>query len=209
MMRALPSRRGVLLGAGCAVPLAACSLLPNSPAAQIYRLDPTIDDPPDGPALQERLLVDLPNASASLDTDRIALTRDRTRFDYYADSVWTDRAPVLLQALLIEAFENDGGIAEIGRDAGTMTPDYLLATELRDFEASYAASDDRPPDIVVELGLGLIRMADRQMIDRTTIRERAPARRNNVDAVVEAFDTAVGKVLAQSVAWTVRSIRRG
>ena len=97
------------------------------PCAQIYRLSPTVDDPPAGPVLRKRLVVDIPTASESLDTDRIALIRDRTRFDYYANSLWTDRVPLLVQGLLMEAFENDGSIAEVARDASNMTPDYVLA----------------------------------------------------------------------------------
>ena len=79
-----------------------------------------------GRILHRRLVVDIPTASESLDTDRIALIRDRTRFDYYANSLWTDRVPLLVQALLVEAFENDGSIAQVARDAQTLTPDYLL-----------------------------------------------------------------------------------
>ena len=64
--------------------------------------------------LHRRLVVDIPIASESLDTDRIALIRDRTKFDYYANSLWTDRVPLLVQTLLVEAFENDGSIAQVG-----------------------------------------------------------------------------------------------
>ena len=80
---------------------------------QVYRLTPEADDPPRRPILHRRLVVDIPIASESLDTDRIALIRDRTRFDYYANSLWTDRVPLLVQTLLVEAFENDGSIGQM------------------------------------------------------------------------------------------------
>ena len=44
------------------------------------------------------------------------------------------------------------------------------------------------------------------MIGRTLVTETAPATRNSLDSVVEAFDAAIGKALAQSVAWTTRTI---
>src|SRR5271166_802318 len=137
-------RRRLVVAASCVVALTGCSVLPAPPAAQIYRLSPPFDDPPNQRVLHKRLVVDIPTASESLDTDRIALTRNRTRFDYYADSLWTDRAPVLLQGLLVEAFENDGTIAEIGRNARALTPDYVLQTEIRDFQASYALVHGSP-----------------------------------------------------------------
>lgn len=208
MTRPLLSRRRVLLTASCMASLAGCSVFPDPPAAQIYRLSSLSDDPPKGPLLHKRLIIDVSSASESLDTDRIALTRNRTRFDYYADSIWTDRVPVLLQGLLIEAFENDGHIAEIGRDASALTPDYLLETEIRDFEARYTGSDDHPPAVVVALVLSLVRMPDRQMAGQTLITTTASAARNDLDSIVEAFDVAVGKAMTGSVAWTLRTMGR-
>jgi cholesterol transport system auxiliary component len=198
------SRRRLVTAASCIVPLAGCSVLPASPAAQIYRLSPPADDPQHPRALRKRLVVDIPTASESLDTDRIALTRNRTRFDYYANSLWTDRAPLLLQGLLVETFENDGSIAEVARNARAFTPDYVLQTEIRDFQASYDAPGEQPPAVVVTLALGLVRMPDRQMAGQTVMTESSSASHNSLDSVVEAFDVAVGKILVRSVAWTTR-----
>jgi cholesterol transport system auxiliary component len=200
------SRRRLLAAASCIVPLAGCSVLPSPTAAQIYRISPSVDDPPNGRTLHKRLVVDIPTASESLDTDRIALIRERTRFDYYANSLWTDRVPLLLQGLLLEAFENDGTIAEVARDANTLTPDYLLATEIREFEARYAGSGEQPPSVAVAWSLSLVKMPGRQMANRMLVTESAPASRNSIDSVVEAFDVAVGKGLERSVVWTIRTM---
>jgi len=113
---------------------------------------------------------------------------------------------VLLQGLLVEAFENDGTIAEIGRNARTLTPDYVLQTEIRDFQASYAAPGDDSPAAVVALALSLVRMPERQMVGQTVITESSSASRNTLDSIVEAFDVAVGKVLVRSIAWTTRTM---
>jgi cholesterol transport system auxiliary component len=203
----LPRRR-MLIAASCTVPFAGCSVLPSPPVPQVYRLTPVADDPPRRRILHRRLVVDVPIASESLDTDRIALIRDRTRFDYYANSLWTDRVPLLVQALLVEAFENDGSIAQVGRDAQTLTPDYLLATEIRRFEAVYAGSGDQLPTAVVALDLSLVKMPDHRMLGRTLITESASASLNSVDSIVEAFDVAVGKILLRCVAWTTSTISR-
>ena len=203
----LPRRR-MLIAASCTVPFAGCSVLPSPPVPQVYRLTPVADDPPRRRILHRRLVVDIPIASESLDTDRIALIRDRTRFDYYANSLWTDRVPLLMQTLLVEAFENDGSIAQVARDAQTLTPDYLLATEIRRFEAVYAGSGDQLPMAVAALDLSLVKMPDHRMLGRTLITESAPASLNSVDSIVEAFDVAVGKILLRCVAWTTSTIGR-
>ena len=203
----LPRRR-MLIAASCTVPFAGCSVLPSPPVPQVYRLTPVADDPPRRRILHRRLVVDIPIASESLDTDRIALIRDRTKFDYYANSLWTDRVPLLMQTLLVEAFENDGSIAQVARDAQTLTPDYLLATEIRRFEAVYAGSAEQLPMAVAALDLSLVKMPDHRMLGRTLITESAPASLNSVDSIVEAFDVAVGKILLRSVAWTTSTIGR-
>jgi cholesterol transport system auxiliary component len=209
-MSPLLSRRRILLAAPYVVPLVAgCHVLPDPPPAQIYRLSPLTNDRPKGRQLHKRLVVDIPTASESLDTDRIALIRDRTRFDYYANSLWTDRVPVLLQALLVQVFENDGRIAAVARDASALTPDYVLETEIRDFQARYAGRGEQSPAVVVALAFSLVRMPDHRMVEQTVISESAPASSNSLDGVVETFDIVVGRVLMRSIAWTERAIGRG
>lgn len=208
-MSPMLSRRRILVAASCIVPLAGCSVLPDPPAARIYRLSPPLaDDPPDGRIIHKRLVIEIPTASESLDTDRIALIRDRTRFDYYENSLWTDRVPLLMQGLLIAAFENDGTIAEVARDASTLTPDYVLVTEVRDFEASYVGPGDQLPAVVVALAFSLVKMPERRMVDRMLMTETSSASHNSLDSIVEAFDVAIGKILVRSVAWTTRTIGR-
>jgi cholesterol transport system auxiliary component len=207
-MTPLLPRRRMLIAASCTVPFAGCSVLPSAATPQIYRLAPAADDPPRRRILHRRLVVDIPTASESLDTDRIALIRNRTRFDYYANSLWTDRVPLLMQTLLVEAFENDGSIPQVARDAQTLTPDCLLQTEIRRFEAVYGDPSDQLPMAVTAFDLSLVKMPDHRMLGRTLVTESAPASFNSVDSVVEAFDVAVGKTLLRCVAWTTSTISR-
>jgi cholesterol transport system auxiliary component len=209
-MSRLLSRRRILFDALFVVPLVGgCHVLPDPAPAQIYRLSPLTNDRPKGPQLRKRLVVDIPTASESLDTDRIALIRDRTRFGYYANSLWTDRVPVLLQALLVQAFENNSHIAAVARDAGALTPDYVLETEIRDFQARYAGPGERAPAVMVALSLSLVRMPDHRMVGQTVMSESAPASSNSLDGIIETFDLVVGRVLMQTIAWTERAIGRG
>lgn len=205
-------RRQVLLAASCAVPFVGCSVFPDPPTPQIYRLNapsPMASDLPHRRILRRQLVIDLPTASESLDSDRIALIRGRTKFDYYANSLWTDRVPVLIQTLLVEAFEGDGGITQVGRGAQDLTPDYVLATDVRKFEASYGQGADQPPTVVISLSLGLIKMPDHRMLARTLVAEQSPASSNSVESVVEAFDVTIGRILPECVTWTIGVMRRG
>lgn len=205
MTHALISRRAMLVTSAW-LPLAACSVLPDPPAPQMYRLSPQTKDPVGAIALPGRLVVDTPSAPQNLDSDRIAIFRGATRFDYYADSVWTSRVPLLLQDLVVGAFQDDGRIADVGRDMDDLGSTYLLKIDIRDFEACYGNSG-LPPEIVVSLDLDLLRMQGHHNIGHTVITERATAARNKLHDVVQAFNAATAAALQQSVAWTCSKMR--
>lgn len=203
-----PSRRRILCLASCVVPLAGCSLLFPPSAPQLYRLTPQTGGTSRGPAVRAQLVVVAPVAPESLDTERIALTHNRTELDYFAGSSWTDRAPRLLQGLMIDAFENSGRIVAVGRDLSDLNPDYLLETDLRDFQARYMGTGDQPPTIVVRLAAQLVKMPDRKVTGDMLAAREVPAARNDLNSIVEAFDTATGEVIAQIVDWTLRMMVR-
>ncbi len=88
-----------------------------------------------------QLLIDLPLSPAGLDTARIALTRSAVSIDYFADSEWTDRAPLLVQTALVQSFENSGAITAIDRESVGLRADFILKPEIRHFEAVYDSSE--------------------------------------------------------------------
>ncbi|MBV8146386.1 MAG: membrane integrity-associated transporter subunit PqiC [Gammaproteobacteria bacterium] len=154
-MNAGSLRRTLLINPPLLMVATACSLLPAPQTAKIYRLSPLVRDRPGRSTPNTQLTIELPIASQSLDTNRIALTQGRTQFDYYADAVWTDRLPVLLLTLMVDAFEGDGHIAGVGRNFYDLTHGYLLRTEIREFEAQYQDPASGPPEIAAVLELQL------------------------------------------------------
>jgi cholesterol transport system auxiliary component len=206
MTHTLLSRRRVFWTGVYLLPLSGCSLLFPPSAPQLYRLTLRADGPTPGPLVRRQLVIAVPVAPEGLDTDRIALTRNQTMLDYFAGSAWTDRAPLLVQALIIEAFQNSGRIVAVGRDSSDLNPDYLLQTELRDLQARYGGSSGEPPTVVVRVVAELVKMPDRKIIASMLASRQAPAARNDVDSIVEAFDSAVGAVLSQIVGWTLRAM---
>lgn len=199
--------RRSLLGGISLLPLTAgCSVLPSPQAAQIYRLSPRLNDP-QRPAIPEiSVAIDLPFASQSLDTDRIALTRGGTHFDYYADSVWTDRVPVLVQTLMVEAFQADGRVMQVSRDPTLLTRGYVLRTEIRRFQAEYPDEGTGPPEVAIVLELTLSAQPEERMVGTRLISADGRASQNKLDAIIMTFDSATGEALQQVVAWTVQSI---
>ena len=117
---------------------------------------------------------------------------------------WTDRAPLMVQSLLIESFENTGKIAAIDRESLALRADYVLESDLRDFTANYAGSE--APTVRVRMGLKLVRLPEKQIVGLHTASADKLAQQNSVQAVVDAFDTALHQVIVDAVAWTLTSM---
>jgi cholesterol transport system auxiliary component len=149
--------------------------------------------------------VAVPVAPQSLDSARIALSHSPTKLDYFADSAWTDRAPLMIQGLLIESFENTGKIVAVGRQDSDLRADYVLQTELRDFEARYYSGTEQPPEIYVRFGAKLVKMPEREIIGDTNIVQKVTAARNDLGSIIEAFDDALGSAMKHMVEWTLRT----
>jgi cholesterol transport system auxiliary component len=202
-MTGLPRR---LVLAGLAFAPAACSLLPQGAAPpKLYTLTPASDFPAGGARVAWQLLIEVPMSTAALDTPRIALSHNPTTLDYFADAAWVDRAPLMLQALLVQSFENSGRIAAVARDQLTLRADYILMTELRHFEADYGAGTT--PVAHLELGAKLIRAADRAVAAQQRFDATAPASANDVPAIVDAFNTAFHQAARQLADWTFAAAR--
>jgi cholesterol transport system auxiliary component len=186
--------------------VASCgSILPKpSPPPSLYRLTPLDAPRASSPAADTQLIVDVPSAAASLDTDRIALARGTLGFDYLAGAAWADRAPVLVQSLVVESLENAGLIRVVARPSGELRPDAILTTDLRRFEARYGAGDR--PEARISLECRLVRMPDRVVLSLRTFEGRAEATANETAQIVAAFDEAMHAVLRELVPWAAQSV---
>jgi cholesterol transport system auxiliary component len=186
-----------LLMAGCA------SLLGLPPSPHLYRVTPKSTYPANLPHLPTQILIDVPLAPAGLDSSRIALSRSAVSIDYFADSEWTERVPLLVQTALLESFENSGAIAAIDRESMGLRADFILKTEIRHFEALYD-SPNGAPEVWVAIIARLVNPSGRDIVAHASFERRERAAANDMGRIVVAFDEALGAVMADIVAWTAR-----
>lgn len=198
-------RRGFLLSGAAVLLLSGCSgMIGPGPAPQLYVLHPALGPISGVRTAAWQLAVAQPTAPESLDTERIALALTPETMDYYANSAWQDRAPVIVQRALLEGFENSSRIVTVARDTQGVRADYLLETDMRSFEARYAAPDT-PPTVTVEIAAKLLRTSDREIAASMLSRHTAGAAANTVPAVVAAFDTALSDAVEEIVTWTLKA----
>jgi cholesterol transport system auxiliary component len=172
---------------------------------QLYTLEPQVPAAAGqaGPVVAGQLSIDIPEAEASLDTNRIALNPTQGTMDYFANASWPDHLPVLLQSRLVESFEKDGRMASVARDTAGLRADYLLKSEIRSFQARYAAPDTAP-DIVLRIDVTLVQVSTGKVIVRKEMSQQVRADQNTLPTIVSAFNSATGAILKDIVDWTVR-----
>jgi len=194
------ARRAVLLGllaGGCTELLPGQGPLPN-----LYTLSPKSTFSADLPVVKWQLAVEEPIASGGIDTQKIALANHPLETQYFADARWTERAPQMVQTLMVESFESSRRIVAVGRQALSIRADYELKTDLREFQAEYFGGA-KVPTAHVRLNAKLVRYPRREIVAGQTFEEKVPAASNEMLAIVEAFDDALGKVLRRLVEWTL------
>jgi len=193
-----------LLGAAV-LGLAGCTkLLGLSPPPHLYRVTRKSTYPGNLSHLAEQLLVDVPSAPAGLDTARIALSRSAVSIDYFADSEWIDRLPLMVQTALLDSFESSGAITAIDREAIGLRADVILQTDIRHFEALYD-SRDGPPEVWVAIGARLVDPSRRQVVAQASFERREQSQGTDIAQIVLAFDEALGGVMKDIVLWTSRN----
>ena len=187
-----------VLVAGCA------GMIPGrGTPPKLYSLSPKSTFSPDLPTVAWQLVVETPVGAETLNTPRIALSRDPLTLDYYGNVLWSERAPVLVQTLLVESFENTGKIVAVARKATDLRADYVLKTDLREFQAEY--SGDGPPVAHVQINAKLVKMPERTIIAAFKSERSIEAAGTEMIDVVYAFDEALGKVLRSIVEWALRA----
>ena len=192
----------LLLG-GCAAALE----LANRQPPDLYALTPKSTFASDLAQVAAQLSIEVPTATAGLNTARIALQPTPTTLQYYAAASWIDVLPVMVQNLLIESFDNAGTIDVLGREVVGVRADYALLTHIREFQAEYASADVAPL-VHVRLQARLIRLPRRTSLAATSAEAFVQAQATSVAAIVRAFDEAFGKASRQVVEWTIQELAR-
>ena len=173
------------------------------PPPNLYTLTPKNTFADRLPSVPWQLVVEEPLASGGLNVDRIALRATATELKYFARVRWTERAPRMVQTLLVESFENSGAIVAVGRKAIGLRSDYNLITELREFQAEYFTPDG-VPTIRVRLNAKLVKQPRRAIVASRTFEAAVKSEGKDIRLIIGAFDQALGKVLRHTVEWTVK-----
>ncbi len=184
--------------------LAGCGgLLPVAgPAPDLYNLTPKSTFNEGLPQVDWQLVIEEPLAAGGLDTTHIALRPTPTELRYFAESRWTERAPKMIQTLLVESFENTARIVAVGRQAIGLRSDFNLKTELREFQAEYFGGSSEAR-VRVRINAKIVKQPRQVIVASQSFESLQSAQGSGVKSIVDAFDLALGGVIKQLVEWTL------
>jgi cholesterol transport system auxiliary component len=181
-----------VLCAGCVGSL----LESDKEAPEVYRLAGVVLEDR-GEPLALALSVAPPRASAALDTERIAVVRPDSRFDYFSGVRWAESAPQMLQQLLVRALADDGRFATVVAAPSRVPADLTLDVELRSFEAVYAG-EAGVPLVRVEMQVTLVDARKAKRLASFLVRTESTAADNRRTAVLESFERATAEALLET-----------
>ena len=178
--------------------LGACaSILPGAPSA-IYDLTAPREVPGGGRA-SVQILVPEPLALKALDTERIAARPSPDQYAYLGGAVWSDRLPRLLQARLMETFQNSGRVRAAAVPGQGLLIDYQVVVDIRAFE--YTAEG-----AAAEFNVKLMDDRGGRVVANRTIREVVPLAALDNASIVAALDTAMDSAYREIVSWVLQRI---
>jgi phospholipid/cholesterol/gamma-HCH transport system substrate-binding protein len=172
----------------------------TSPPPKItYDLSALQSPGPVGKVINVQWAIPEPTAVAMLETQRF-LFSPAQEYPGFADAMWADALPKLIQARLIESFENYDIAHAPLRAADTGQTEFQLLVDLRRFRI---VVESRP---VAEIGLSA-RIVDK---NGNVVASRLFEASENFASVVPAeavaaFSTAFGRLAKEMIAWTAQS----
>jgi cholesterol transport system auxiliary component len=148
------------------------------------------------------LVVADPTALAVLDSEKIVVRPAAGEVAALADAQWSDRLPRLVQARIVQAFENANRLRAVGRPNDHLTADYQLLIDIRAFQI-----------VATEVPTGDVEIAAKIVGDRSgriaaarIFRASVPAEATAGPGAVAAIDEAFTKVTNELVLWVARAI---
>ena len=149
-----------------------------------------------------QILVKQPTALKSIDSNRMVLRTGASEITYLAGAQWSDTVPRMVQAKLVEAFENTSAVGAVAKPGDGLVIDYQLVIDIRRFEITGDAS----PEAVIEMSVKLLTDRSGKVIETGIFRAAAPVAADGTAGAVSAFDAAFDKLSRGVVRWVLSRV---
>jgi cholesterol transport system auxiliary component len=192
-------KRAAILLVGLAAASGCISVLPKArPPAPRYVLSPAAINA-SAELVDWTLSIEDPTAIRAYDSMKIVAIREKGRLEFLANGEWADKAPRLIQTILIQTFENSGRILGVGDRTQIIGGDFVLLTDLRTIHVDYSAA---PAVARIDIQARLLDrrgavIGAKRFESETAVDENSPA------AIARALDASVAGAIGPLAEWTL------
>jgi cholesterol transport system auxiliary component len=185
--------RRALCCVGLAVLAGACS---SSQPATTFDLTAPRQGVRGGGSVPGQLAVAEPVTIQALEAERILVKDAAGSVSFLPGGQWADRLPRLVQARLVQTFENASRIRAVARSGDRIVADYQLTTDIRAFQIDATASE-----AVVEISAKVIQDRSGRILNARVFTARSPVTAIDPANAAQALDRALSNVLLEIVRW--------
>ncbi len=150
-----------------------------------------------------QILVPTPAALKALDSENIVIHDAPGSITYLKGAQWGDRLTNLVQARLVQAFENSNALGGVGRPGDGLAINYQVQADLRDFGITASSS---PQTARIELAVRVLNDKTGEVRATRVFTSTAPVSGAGNKAYIRALDAGFNDVTRQIVAWVVSVI---
>lgn len=151
--------------------------------------------------IQGPLVVPDPSASIVFDTQKILVRTTAGTYTNVEGAQWADNLPKLMQAKIVQGFENAHQLREVSRPLDQLTAEYRLELGIRSFQIT----PEPAPTAVVEFSARLVSEKG-GVADARMFKVSVPAKSVQAAAAVAALNEAFAKAATELVVWTVGAV---
>ena len=171
------------------------------PGPAIYDLASATTFPQIDKPIKAQLIVPDPNAIILFDSQKILLRNGEGTYTNINNAQWADNLPKLVQARIVQSFENARQLTAVSRPLDQLNAQYRLELTIRSFQLTLEPSPKAVVDVTARLVSDKGAIAGARVFTASIAAKSAEAS----DAVA-ALNEAFSKVAGEIVGWTAGTI---
>ncbi|MFZ1813084.1 MAG: ABC-type transport auxiliary lipoprotein family protein [Rhizobiaceae bacterium] len=181
--------------------LSACTA--SGPLPDTFDLSAPSDFPDLRGGTRAQLLIVEPSALKSLDSQNIIVKASPTEIEYLGRAQWSDALPKVVQARLVEAFENTGRVRAVGKPGDGLVIDYQIVSAIRAFQANIGSGLQ---EAQVSISLKLVSDRTGKVVRTEVFDVTVPLNSTSAGAVVNALNAAFDEAARMIVRWVLKAV---
>lgn len=167
----------------------------------VYDLAAATAFPPSEKAIKAQLVVPDPNALILFDSQKILIRSDAGTYSSIDNAQWADNLPKLIQARIVQSFENAHQLSAVSRPLDQLAAEYRLELSVQSFQITAGEA----PKAAVALTARLV--SDKGAVaGARSFTFAVPAKSTAAPDAVAALNEAFAHVAADIVTWTIGAI---